>query len=56
MDVREMQSRLEKYRGSSSISSDMLSGREDAGRARTDSGDGLAVLKDSVKDFFSQIG
>lgn len=57
VDVREMQSRLDKYRGASSISSDMLSGNEEAAaRARVDSDDGLAVLKDSVKDFFSQIG
>ncbi len=56
VDVREMQSRLDKYRGATSISSDMLSGNEEAARARTDSGDGLAALKDSVKDFFSQIG
>ncbi len=57
VDVREMQSRLDKYRGASSISSDMLNGNEEAAaRARADSDDGLAVLKDSVKDFFSQIG
>ena len=54
-DEREMQGRLNQYRGASEISSDMLNGTEDS-RDRADSDDGLSALKDSVKDFFSQIG
>jgi hypothetical protein len=54
-DEREMQGRLNQYRGASGISSDMLNGTEDS-RGRADSDDGLSALKDSVKDFFSQIG
>ena len=53
VDTREMQSRLDAYRGSSAISSDMLNGNPDA---REEEEDGLSVLKDSVKDFFSQLG
>jgi len=55
VDTREMQSRLDAYRGSSAISSDMLNGTPDA-RDEVDQEDGLSVLKDSVKDFFSQLG
>ena len=54
VDTREMQSRLEAYRGSSAISSDMLNGNPDAREDEEE--DGLSVLKDSVKDFFSQLG
>lgn len=54
VDTRQMQTRLDAYRGSTAISSDMLNGNPDAREDAEE--DGLSVLKDSVKDFFSQLG